>query len=162
MNINRLWLNLVWYLLLTGQEAEAMFIDKLLFSGKMESFLEKGLTLSANRHLLIAGNIGNADTPNYKATDMDFSQHMEEELGKGSSISMQTTSKKHINPTADGSIVPDVFEQAGAARSNGNNVNMDKEMASMAENQLMYTMIAQLITKQESTTKSAITESALQ
>ena len=137
-----------------------MFIENLLFSNKMGSLM-KGLTLSADRHLLLAGNIGNAETPNYKATDLDFSQHMEEELGKGNSIGMQSTSKRHIGPATDKSIAPDVFEQPGAARSNGNNVDMDKEMARLTENQIMYNMISQIITKQISTVSVAVTESAV-
>ena len=37
-------------------------------------FMSKALNLHAHRQQLLAGNIANADTPNYKAVDIDFSR----------------------------------------------------------------------------------------
>lgn len=135
-------------------------IDKLLFSGKMNAVLMKGLNLSADRQLLIASNISNADTPGYKASDMDFSKHMEEALSNSEPLKMVSTTNKHIRTITGGAVDAEVFEQPQAARSNGNNVDMDKEMARMAENQLMYNMISQVIIKQSSTLTAAVSESA--
>ena len=82
-------------------------------------------------------------------------------MGGGNSLNMQTTNQKHIGP-ANANTEPEIIEESDASRSNGNNVNMDKEMAKMAENQIMYDAIAQLMTKRNSMVRSAITESALQ
>ena len=137
-----------------------MLIDKLLFSSKMSSVLTKGLNLSADRQLLIASNISNADTPGYKASDMDFSKHMEEALSNSEPLKMVSTTNKHYGTVPNDTQDAEVFEQPQAARSNGNNVEMDKEMARMAENQLMYNMITQVIIKQDSTLTAAVSESA--
>lgn len=138
-----------------------MLLDKLLFNDVTRPLLQKGMNLSAERHLLISANIGNADTPGYKAVDLDFSKEMQEAMGGGDHLNPQTTNSKHIGP-ANAKGEPEVREESDAARSNGNNVNMDKEMAKLAENQVMYNAIAQILTKRMSMIRSAVTESALQ
>ena len=45
------------------------------------NFQEKALGLHARRNEVIASNIANADTPNYKARDFDFSAAMQNALG---------------------------------------------------------------------------------
>ena len=52
----------------------------------------------------------------------------------------------------------DPFEEEAAAKSNGNNVDIDKEMAKMAENQIYYNASVQLMMKRGSTIRSAVTE----
>lgn len=41
----------------------------------------QALNLRAQRHQILASNIANADTPNYKARDFDFSSAMQQALG---------------------------------------------------------------------------------
>ena len=57
-------------------------------------------------------------------------------------------------------LAADPFEEVSAAKSNGNNVNVDKEMGKLAENQIMYTAFIQLMMKRGSTVRSAVTELA--
>ena len=59
-----------------------------------------------------------------------------------------------------GDITPDPFEEDAASKSNGNNVDIDNEMAKMAENQIMYNATVQLMMKRGGTVKAAITENA--
>ena len=55
---------------------------------------------------------------------------------------------------------PEPFELNDPEKSNGNNVNVDKEMGKLAENQIMYTAFIQLMMKRGSTVRSAVTEVA--
>jgi flagellar basal-body rod protein FlgB len=57
-------------------------------------------------------------------------------------------------------LAPDPFEEDTVAKSNGNNVDIDNEMAKMAENQIMYNATVQLMMKRGSAIRAAITESA--
>ena len=134
-----------------------MLIDRLLFSDRTRSLLQKGLDLSAERHLLISANVSNSDTPGYKAVDSDFSKQMQEAMGGGNSLNMQTTNQKHIGP-ANANTEPEIIEESDASRSNGNNVNMDKEMAKIAENQLMYDATLRMMSHQFKQIKLAVTE----
>ncbi len=141
-----------------------MLIDKLLFSDRAPGILKKSLDFQASRHLLISGNVSNADTPGYKASDIDFAGQLREVLGSDNQVNMKATDSRHIGPSnaAIKELQPEVFEEPDAARSNGNNVNMDKEMAKLAENQIMYNAVAQIMAKRGSTVRAAITEFAQQ
>ena len=49
-------------------------LDKI---GKEFDFQQRALNLRAYRQEVIASNIANADTPNYKAVDFDFKQALQ-------------------------------------------------------------------------------------
>lgn len=138
-----------------------MFLDKLVFGDPTSILLKKGLNVSADRQLLISANIGNLDTPGFKASDINFAKEMEKALGVGDTLQMNVTNGKHIGPNGTNG-ESEVFEEPDAAKSNGNNVNPDKEMAKLAENQIMYNAIAQIYSKRGTTVRAAVTESALQ
>ena len=59
---------------------------------------EKALGFRAQRAEVLANNIANADTPNYKARDMDFSSVLAAETGKqqGGRFAMDRTNSRHI------------------------------------------------------------------
>ena len=50
--------------------------------GDALSFQSRALGLRAYRQQLLAGNIANADTPNYKARDFDFSAALQEAVAE--------------------------------------------------------------------------------
>jgi flagellar basal-body rod protein FlgB len=139
-----------------------MILDKFFFSDKIPKVLSKGLDFQASRQLLVSSNISNMDTPGYKAADIDFSKQLREAMGEDNSAPMRTTNAKHIGPSdrTIAQMTPDVIEEPDAARSNGNNVVVDKEMAKLSETQIMYNTIAQMMSKKISMMRSAITESA--
>ena len=60
-------------------------------AGKLDdvfAFNENALRLRGQRQQLLASNIANADTPNYKAKDMDFGKAMHSALAHGRSASV--------------------------------------------------------------------------
>ncbi|SDS79936.1 flagellar basal body rod protein FlgB [Pseudomonas fuscovaginae UPB0736] len=59
---------------------------------------EQALSFRAQRAEVLANNIANADTPNYKARDMDFSSVLAEqsEKAKNGSFALNTTNSRHI------------------------------------------------------------------
>lgn len=137
-----------------------MLIDRLLFSDHISPMLKKSLDFQSQRHLLISSNISNMDTPGYKAMDVDFAGQLRETLVSDDELSLKTTNENHFGPTSNSikELEAEVFEELDAARSNGNNVDLDKEMMKLAENQLMYNAVAQLMSKRGSTKRSAVTE----
>ncbi len=139
-----------------------MLLDRILFADKTPGLLKKGLDFQSARQLLVANNISNMETPGYKAVDVDFAQQLRQAgVGKGG-LNLTTTNSKHVGAQADAvkNMQPEVFEEQDAAKSNGNNVNVDKEMAKLAETQLLYNTIAQAFTKRGSTLRAAVTEIA--
>ncbi|KMP12583.1 flagellar basal-body rod protein [Candidatus Nitromaritima sp. SCGC AAA799-C22] len=141
-----------------------MLIDKLLFSDQTPLALKKGLDFQSARNLLISTNISNMDTPGYKAHDINFEKQLREVIKTGDQLQMKSTNSKHFGPSnaALKALRPQPFELTDPAKSNGNNVDIDSEMAKLAENQIMYTAIIQLMMKRGSTVRSAVTELAQQ
>lgn len=100
---------------------------------------ENGLLLRAKRLELLASNIANADTPNYKARDIDFAQALAAAEEKATAIEMTTTSPSHIaSPPADEPTATPLYRIPYQASLDGNTVEMAVEQAAFAENSVRY------------------------
>ncbi|MDA0691197.1 MAG: flagellar basal body rod protein FlgB [Nitrospinae bacterium] len=141
-----------------------MLIDKLLFSDTVPAMMKKSLDFNSSRHLLISNNISQMDTPGYKAHDVDFKSQLRDAIGSSSQLNLRTTNERHFGPgkTAVQGISALPYEEGHLAKSNGNNVNIDYEMAKLAENQIDFNAVTQMMMKRGSSVRSAITESASQ
>ena len=112
---------------------------KTLFDRQIQ-FHQTALNLQAHREQMIASNIANADTPNYKARDVDFRAALQGALNAGrAGVQLSTTQAGHISATP----APSLESLTGYRRElqsavDGNTVNMDIERAAFAENALHY------------------------
>lgn len=102
-------------------------------------FNQTALNLRAWRQELLASNIANADTPNYKARDVDFKSALNGALGRtqGSALSLEKTAAGHMSAQG-GNRFGAALMYRGEQQSSvdGNTVNMDTERAAFAENAL--------------------------
>lgn len=103
-------------------------------------FNQTALTLRAARQELIASNIANADTPNYKARDIDFASALQGALsGSASRLQMAKTAGNHLNAGSQGVLgAPVMYRAALQPSADGNTVDMDVERAQFADNALRY------------------------
>lgn len=104
------------------------------------SFHQAALSVQAQRQQLLASNIANADTPNYKARDIDFRSALQGALGDRSGpLALATTSSGHL-PDAPVGPLPGYIGYRRELQSSvdGNTVNMDVERAAFAENSIHY------------------------
>lgn len=110
-----------------------------LFSSTITS-LERGLGHSALKQKVIANNIANADVPNYKSKNVSFGNVLED-----TKLELRRTNSRHL-PFDQAKQTPSIYTRRNYQyHSNGNNVDLDQEMADMAENQLYYqTLIERL------------------
>jgi flagellar basal-body rod protein FlgB len=116
--------------------------------GKLDNYLrfnESALSLRAQRQELIASNIANADTPNFKARDIDFASAMQGALAKANPAAanpLAATNKAHIQPAADGKALPNgtpvLYRGVVQGAVDGNTVDMDVERNQFADNALRY------------------------
>jgi flagellar basal-body rod protein FlgB len=122
------------------------------------SFQQQVLGLRAQRQQVLAANIANADTPNYKARDFDFSSVLKDAVASRSAgnLSLATTSARHLQ--ASGVAGPAQLMYRGETQSSvdGNTVNMDVERAQFSENAIQYEAGITFITGQIKTLMSAI------
>jgi flagellar basal-body rod protein FlgB len=107
----------------------------------MFRFHQTALNLRAARQELIASNIANADTPNYKARDIDFASAMKGALqGSGDALAVAKTAPGHLAGTANESVMgaPVMYRKPVQPSADGNTVDMDVERAQFADNALRY------------------------
>jgi flagellar basal-body rod protein FlgB len=120
-----------------------MGIDKLL--GPTIQGLERLLDLSWRRGQAINANIANAETPQYRAVDLDFGRELDEAFGTKSSA-LEKTSPLHqdVGGSSNAKLISDL---SGATKMDGNNVDLDLQMGRLAYNTLTYTRAAALTQK---------------
>lgn len=97
------------------------------------------LSLLVQRQELIASNIANADTPHFKARDIDFQEALANRLAghRERSLSLTTTARAHLG--GQGEPVPPAsmkYRNEFQPGIDGNTVNMDVERAAFAETAL--------------------------
>jgi len=99
--------------------------------------LETAVGISHRRHQLIAGNLSNMHTPGYKARDIDFQKTLQNAMSGNGMPALRKTDKDHIDVAAGDGRTMDVMQES--RRWNGvNGVNVDKEIARLTENDLLY------------------------
>ena len=98
---------------------------------------EQALLLHGQRLGVLATNIANADTPNYKARDIDFSAVLSQT--DDAPMSLAVTQAAHIS-MSDGSSTPaDLkYRNPYQASLDGNTVEMPVEQAAFSENNVRY------------------------
>ena len=105
-------------------------------------FQSEALKLRSYRQELVAANIANADTPNYKAVDIDFGQAL----------------RAATSTAATGAAAPPqlLYRNAAQASLDGNTVEMDAERAKFADNTVRYEAAMRVLSAQIKTLLSAI------
>jgi flagellar basal-body rod protein FlgB len=107
----------------------------------MLNFHQQALRIRDQRQQVLASNIANADTPHYKARDLDFKAALTGALqGKSSGgVAVATTAAGHLqgNPgaSADASLL---YRTPAQGSVDGNTVDVDAERAAFAENTVQY------------------------
>lgn len=122
-------------------------------------FQQKALTLRAYRQELLASNIANADTPHYKARDIDFKSALKNAMSGGleGQVGLVQTSPRHLagenaNPFGAALAYRSEFQSA----VDGNTVNMDIERAAFAENAIHVEALLTFIRGRLNTMQTAL------
>ena len=98
--------------------------------------LEQYMNVVAQRQKLVASNIANADTPGYKTQDLDFQTSFQAAL--------------------DGATPRPVEVDGLKIKSDGNNVDLDREARLLAENALRFSVASNLMHSDLQQIKEAI------
>lgn len=131
-------------------------------------FHGKALALRAERQRLIAGNIANADTPNYAARDLDFRQAMADATGSAPppaamppSTAGGTSHPRHI-PVASQAGEPGraaahtTYVAHSQPSMDANTVDLDQERSNFVDNAVRYESTLRFINGHSKTILSAI------
>jgi flagellar basal-body rod protein FlgB len=125
------------------------------------SVLEKSLNLRSKRHHVLAANIANLDTPNYKAFDLVIEEAFNKPRRGSNSIELVRTHASHLSPkNRPNDTVRLKFADPPefTLRGDGNTVDIDKTMGDLAENTLLFNTAAQIISKKFEGLRNVIRE----
>jgi len=130
-----------------------------LFSARSLEVLKLGLDAFALRSRVIAQNVANAATPEYRAARVTFEESLRDALEKGEGISGTRTAPGHLAlgglPLED--VRPEIVESPEPTLpGDPNNVVVEREMADLAQNQLLFQTAARLAAAHYTTLKAAI------
>jgi flagellar basal-body rod protein FlgB len=108
--------------------------------GSTINLLSNMLDFRAARHKVIVSNIANINTPAYKPIELVFEKTLKEAMVEGNQGQMTRTHSKHLSSVQEKGnnfrIVP-----------SGDTVEIDRAMADLTENNLMYNLTAELLVR---------------
>ena len=108
-------------------------------------YMQRGLQAATLRHEVISDNIANVNTPRFKRSSVIFEDLLAKELEPepAGKLQMVRTHDRHmpvpVHKKAEAAIQ---LENDDTMRVDGNNVDIDVEMANLAKNQLYYNALA--------------------
>jgi len=117
---------------------------------------QEALRVYQRRHQVLASNLANADTPGFKARDIDFKTALQE-AGQAGPAGMQTTHARHMGGDMEGPGGEKLYRVPNQPSLDGNTVDPDLEMSNWAENVLRYQASLQFTSGRFSSMKHAIT-----
>lgn len=124
-----------------------------LFGGTINA-LHNSLDYSNAKNKMIANNIANVDTPNYKAKKVEFKNTLQDELHKN--FQAKRTDERHLSFSSHEKPYSIKTNQSTVYNHNGNNVDIDKEMTILAENQIYYQALTDRINGKFNSLQSVI------
>ena len=118
--------------------------------------LSKALDLSWRRNQVITSNIANAETPGYRAADLNFAGELDRAFNINTGEVVKTN-PGHIDleTTESSYLAPDL---SGATKADGNNVDIDLQMGRLAYNSGKYTAASTLMRRYLAVIKRTIQE----
>lgn len=117
-----------------------------LFSTGAMQWLPQALDATALRQKLIADNVANVDTPGYHRQDVRFEDIFAQALAQPAPLAGFRTDPRHfvIGPPPLSQVRPETaVDNQTVYSTNGNNVDMDREMTELAANQTEYLTLLQ-------------------
>lgn len=119
---------------------------------------QPALLLRSRRMEMLASNLANADTPNYKARDIDFRAALAQaKAGQASARSMVTTHANHIQPGGNPFLGGEpMYRNPMTPSIDGNTVDSQIEKAAFMENAIGYQASLHFLTSKFKGIKNAI------
>jgi len=116
--------------------------------------LKRALEVADERQKLLASNLANVDTVGYKRRDLDFREMLD--YISGELKTLRTTSNRHF-PSSDLRFPAIKIDKALSQRTDGNNVDFDREMVEILRNSMWYRAIGELLDRRFKTVKMVLT-----
>ncbi len=132
-----------------------------LFTDTMFAF-QRMLDYRSQRHNVVSSNLSNAETPGYKAKDVQFEGILREAISTEKTIPLVKTNSKHIDGGGQIEILnaePEVITvKTPVVSFDGNTVSVEREMARLSENSMLYQTETEILARLYSGLKFAVND----
>ena len=121
----------------------------------------RGLGVAWQRDAVIRNNIANIETPNFKATSLEFETLLHRALTQDGGFDVAVTHVGHrrFNEIDIDSVTPRLVQQRHLSmRLDGNNVDIESENVRMAQNTLFYNTLVEKLNGEINRLRTAISE----
>lgn len=118
------------------------------------NILDKAADAANARNELLTNNIANVNTPNYKRKDINFQSLLQAELAGGESLSKSVDMANEDLSFLTSQVYTD--NSSLSYRLDGNNVDIDTEEAYLAQNQIRYQALVDLMNQEFSRYKTVL------
>lgn len=121
--------------------------------------LQGGIDAAYKRQSVLANNVANADTPNFKRSEVSFESLLQQqENGLKSTLNAKVSDVRHFQ-FGNNKVVPTAVastDETTSMNNNDNNVDVEREMALSAENQLRYNSYVEQMNAQISMMRTVV------
>ena len=114
---------------------------------------DNALLLFERRTQLLTANIANADTPGYKARDIDFDKVLQN--AQSDQLTMRATNENHLPMSGNALNQHHKFRIPDQSSADGNTVDVQKEKAAFAENTIRYQTTLNILSRRIDGMKNA-------
>ena len=132
-----------------------------LFNDTMFAF-QRMLDCRSQRHNVVSSNLSNAETPGYKAKDVEFEGILREAISTEKTIPLVKTNSKHIDGGGQIEFLsaePEVITvKTPVVSFDGNTVSVEREMARLSENSMLYQTETEILARLYSGLKFAVND----
>lgn len=135
---------------------------------QLSSIYKPALDGLSARQRAISNNLANVDTPHYKAQDVRFENQLQQKIQQHKAQSLpadlhperrfQAAHPRHLPLDLPQDRPYTLSQLPGQMKNDGNGVDMEQEMTRMAQAQLSYTTVSQLLSGSYSNLKYVISE----
>ncbi|MCB9477616.1 MAG: flagellar basal body rod protein FlgB [Deltaproteobacteria bacterium] len=115
-------------------------VQHFLFDDPTMRLLSRSMDVQMSRVEVVSSNLANLETPDYRALTVDFDSAFKSAIRERDPETMTATNPRHMGFDAKGDGMGSIrfVEREGAPKVDGNDVDLDTEMSTLAHAQLQY------------------------
>jgi len=121
--------------------------------------VEKNLDLRSKKHNMVVSNIANMDTPNYKPFNFVVEKELEKIMGSEEKIQVKRSHHKHLSRSGHcpaQTLSSGIDNRQVSILKGDKGIDIDKAMADLSENSILYNASVQILSKKFNALKQAI------
>lgn len=138
-------------------------ISNFLFSNTKLNVIKNSMDASMMRHAALSNNISNVNTPGYKKQEVKFEEELSRAMDQNA-FTGRRTHPLHVQiggGTAAESVTPRTITIGQTSmRNDGNNVDIDEEMANLSKNTINYRALTTALEGELTKISTTITKAA--